>query len=216
MTPTFTPPTHTPAAPRSAVPPPTPVIWTPPLPYRFSVAQYQHMTELGVLTADDRVELLEGFVVPKMPRNPPHDGTIQALTKRLGRRLPVGWELRVQLALVLTDSQPEPDFAVVRGDETTYLTSRPTAADAALVIEVADSSRLYDRREKARIYARAGLPVYWVVNLVDRRVEVYSDPSGPTAVPAYATAAAYALGADVPLLLPGAPPAAVPAADLLP
>src|SRR5437867_8688945 len=82
---------------------------------KFSVARYQRMIEAGILTPEDRVELLENYVVLKMPRNPPHDGTIQVIGKRLPRYLPPGWELRVQLTVELTDSQPEPDFAVARG-----------------------------------------------------------------------------------------------------
>src|SRR4051794_5143768 len=80
---------------------------------RFSVAQYQRMIESGVLTPDDKVELLENFVVLKMPRNPPHDGTIQRIQKRFVRHLPAGWDLRTQGSLELADSQPEPDFAIV-------------------------------------------------------------------------------------------------------
>ena len=184
MSATVTPPLPGPVLP--APHPTPPPVAAPPvtfmrLLYRFTVGQFQRMTELDVLTADDRVELLEGMVVQKMPHNAPHAGTIQALTKRLGRRLVPGWELRVQLPLVLGDGQPEPDFAVVQGDETTYFGRQPTAADACLVIEVADSSRLCDRRDKARIYARAGIPVYWIVNLVDRRVEVLTNTTAQVA-----------------------------------
>src|SRR6476619_6186517 len=96
---------------------------------KFSVAKYQRMTEEGILTSEDKVELLENYVVVKMPRNPPHDGTIQALGKRLGRKVPAGWDLRCQLAVTMSDSQPEPDFAVCRGDETTYMARHPLAAD---------------------------------------------------------------------------------------
>lgn len=216
MTTLLTPPQPAaPAAPQPAAPTPPPRP-TGPRPYRFSVAQYQRMTAAGILTANDRVELLEGEVVEKMPRNPPHDGTTQLVDKRICRRLPPGWDTRCQLTLQLGDSQPEPDVAVVRGDETTYLQRHPTAADAALVIEVADSTLLTDRRDKARLYARAGVPAYWIVNLVDRRVEVFTDPSGPALAPAYATLRAYAPGEAIPLLLAATPGTAVPAAELLP
>lgn len=90
------------------------------------------------------------------------------------------------------------------------------AADVGLVIEVADSSLLRDQRDKTRIYARAGIPVYWIVNLVDRRIEVYSQPTGPTAVPAYQSFQTYQPGDAVPLVLDGNPAGSVPAADLLP
>jgi Uma2 family endonuclease len=183
---------------------------------RFSVARYQRMIETGILTSEDKVELLENYVVLKMPRNPPHDGTVQFVAKRLVRFIPAGWEMRSQLAVVLSDSQPEPDFAVARGDERTYLTKHPTVSDVALVIEVADSSLLRDQRDKTRIYARAGIPVYWIINLVDRRVEVYSQPSGLTAVPAYGAFRMFQPGDGVPLVLDGAPDTAVPVSDLLP
>src|SRR5712691_9106553 len=81
---------------------------------RFSVARYQKMIEVGILTSEDKVELLENYVVLKMPRNPPHDGTIQLITETLTPAVPPGWRLRVQLTVVLADSQPEPDFSIVR------------------------------------------------------------------------------------------------------
>lgn len=174
------------------------------------------MIEVGILTPEDKVELLENYVVLKMPRNPPHDGTIQLIGKRLSRLLPAGWELRSQLTVVLPDSQPEPDFAVARGDERTYLARHLGPADVGLIIEVANSSLLRDQRDKTRIYARAGIPVYWIVNLVDRRVEAYARPTGPVAVPAYQSVQAYQPGDAVPLTLDGVTVADIPAADLLP
>src|SRR5207302_6596254 len=122
---------------------------------RFSVAKYQRMIEAGIFTSEDKVELLENYVVLKMPRNPPHDGTVQLVTEALGPAVPKGWRLRVQLTVVLSDSQPEPDGAVVRGDARAYLARHPAAADVGLIVEVADSSLLRDQRDKTRIYARA-------------------------------------------------------------
>ena len=103
-----------------------------------------------------------------------------------------------------------------RGDETAYLARHPSAGDVGLVVEVADPSLLRDQRDKTRIYARAAIPVYWIINLVDRRVEVYTQPSGPTAVPAYGAFQTYQPGDAVPLVLDGATVGSVPAADLLP
>src|SRR5437763_1719709 len=82
---------------------------------RFSLARYQKMIEVGILTPDDKVELLENYVVLKMPRNPLHDGTIDLIKAALPAHIPSGWLLRIQQTVVLSDSQPEPDFAVVRG-----------------------------------------------------------------------------------------------------
>jgi Uma2 family endonuclease len=183
---------------------------------RFSVARYQRMIQAGILTSEDKVELLENWVVLKMPKNPPHDGTTLRIDKRLRRLLPTGWDLQCQGTIVLADSQPEPDFSVLREDPNDYTTRHPTPADTGLVIEVADSSLLRDQRDKTRIYARAGIPVYWIINLVDRRVEVYTQPSGPTAVPAYGAFQTYQPGDGVPLVLDGITVGTVPAADLLP
>jgi Uma2 family endonuclease len=183
---------------------------------RFSVARYQKMIEVGILTAEDKVELLENYVVLKMPRNPLHTSTVQRLLERLFPRRPAGWGIRVQSAITLADSQPEPDFAFVRGSSADYENHHPGPADIGLLIEVADSSLLRDQRDKTRIYARGGISSYWIANLVDRRVEVYTQPSGPTAVPAYGAFQTYQPGDAVPLVLDGTTAGTVPVADLLP
>ncbi len=183
---------------------------------RFSVARYQRMIETGILTAEDKVELLENYVVLKMPRNPLHDGTVQMVSEALASVIPQGWRLRVQLTVVLADSQPEPDFAIVRGNARTYLARHPGPADVGLVIEVADSSLLRDQRDKTRIYARGSIPTYWIINLVDQRVEVYTQPSGPTPVPAYGSFQVYQPGDAIPFVLDGNVVGTVAAADLLP
>jgi hypothetical protein len=183
---------------------------------RFTVDEYHRMIDAGILDETDRVELLEGSVVVKMPRNPPHDGTIQIARKRLTPVLGPGWDLRIQSAVTLADSEPGPDLAVVRGDERTYLSRHPGPADVGLVVEVADSSLPRDRVDKGRLYARAGIVVYWVVNLVDRQVEVYSRPSGPTAAPVYGQRQDHRPGSSVPLLLDGTLVGLIAVADLLP
>ncbi len=183
---------------------------------RFSVGRYQKMIETGILTSEDKVELLENYVVLKMPRNPLHDGTIQLSSETLLPLIPPGWRLRIQLTVVLTDSQPEPDLAIVRGDARAYLTRHPGPMDVGTLIEVADSSLLRDRLDKTRIYARGNIPHYWIVNLVDRRVEVFSQPSGPTAVPAYGAYQIYQPGDTISLVLDGVAVATVAVADLLP
>src|SRR5262249_10486828 len=113
----------------------------PPLPVRrFSVDEYHRMIDSGVLTDEDRVELLEGWIVPKMTRNPPHDTIIALLQNRvLGPQLPAGWFCRSQSAVTTEDSEPEPDLAVIRGDERDYLKRHPGPKDMTLVIEVSDT-----------------------------------------------------------------------------
>src|SRR5262249_30190275 len=136
--------------------------------------------------------------------------------KRFFRILPPGWDLRVQSAITLKESEPEPDFAVVRGDESAYLARHPGPADIGLVIEVSDSTLDGDRADKGRIYARAGIASYWIVNLIDRQVEVYTAPSGPTANPAFGQRVDYRVGDSVALVLDGASVAQVAVQELLP
>lgn len=183
---------------------------------KFSTARYDRMVEAGLLTSEDKVELLENYVVLKMPRNPAHDGTIQLISRALLRPIPPGWDLRCQLTVALADSRPEPDFAITRGDARTYLAHHPTPADVGLLVEIANTSLLRDQRDKARIYARANVVCYWIVNLDDRRIEVHTQPSGPGDSPAYASVQNCAPGDAVPLVLDGNTVATIPVADLLP
>jgi Uma2 family endonuclease len=183
---------------------------------RFTVDEYHKLIEVGILTEDDNLELLDGYLVHKMSRNPPHDATIQKAMKRLFRALPPDWDLRIQSAVTLTESEPEPDLAVVLGDETRYLTRHPGPGDIGLVIEVAEATLAGDRADKGRIYAQAAIPCYWIMNLVDGQVEVYTGPSGPTAAPEYAQRHDLRLGADVALVLDGAVAASIPVRELLP
>jgi Uma2 family endonuclease len=182
----------------------------------FTVDQYKRMIEADILTEDDPVELLENWVVLKMARNPPHDGTIQGLNSSLLPLLPSGWGLRIQSAFELTDSIPEPDLLLVKGNWRAFTTRHPVPADVSLVIEVADTSLARDRGDKTRIYARGGVVRYWIVNLVDNCIEVSEQPSGPTAVPSYANVTTYPRGATVPLILDGVPVAMIPVDDVLP
>jgi Uma2 family endonuclease len=110
-----------------------------------------------------------------MTKNPLHDGTVELVQHLLMRLLPLGWFVRVQSAVVTPDSVPEPDVVVVRGDPGRYRHQHPSGADIALIVEVAESSLQRDR-SKAAIFSRAGVPCYWIVNLIDQQVEVFSDP----------------------------------------
>jgi Uma2 family endonuclease len=183
---------------------------------RWTVDEYHRMIDAGILTDEDKVELLEGYVVLKMPRNAPHDGTIDLVDGALDRVVPSGWFLRIQQAVTLTDSEPEPDVAVVRGNRRSYLKHHPTPGDIGLLVEIANTSLDRDRDDKTRIYARAGILCYWIVNLSDARIEVYTQPSGPTAVPAYAQRQDHRAGDMIPLQFDGITVGTVVAADLLP
>jgi Uma2 family endonuclease len=183
--------------------------------HRFTVRQYHRMIETGILTANDRVELLEGWIVDKMPHNPPHDGTVGRINRRLLRLLPDEWLLRVQSAITLGDSEPEPDLTVVRGPEETYFTRHPRPRDIGVLIEVADSTLLTDRRKKGSLYARFRIPIYWIVNINDECIEVYTQPIGGKSS-RYRLRADYPSDQTAPLILGGAEVARIPVHDLLP
>jgi Uma2 family endonuclease len=184
------------------------------IPYHFTVDQYHQMIDAGVFV-NARCELLEGVVVEKVTHNPPHDVSISLLQRRLLRHLSEEWVLRIQSSVSLADSQPEPDLVVAVGPERRYSRHHPYPADIALVIEVAESSLDQDRVDKKRIYAAARLPVYWIVNLVDRQVEVYSSPRAGRS-PTYRQRQDFQPGAAVPLHLAGKEVARLPVRELLP
>jgi Uma2 family endonuclease len=171
--------------------------------HQLSVAQYHKMIEVGVLTKDDRVELLEGYMVQKMSQNPPHFNIAENAGDTLRPLLPNGWRIREEKPITLIDSEPEPDLVIVRGDRSTFASRHPGPSDIGIVIEVSDSSVAIDRKDKTRIYARADLPNYWIINVVDRQVEVYADPKPNDHVPGYARRTDYRPGDAVPLILDG-------------
>ena len=184
--------------------------------HRFSVPEYHKLIEIGLLTEDDNLELIEGYLVNKMSRNPPHDCSIQLVSGAVSATKPTVWCVRVQCAVTLPDSEPEPDVVVARGNPRTFATRHPGPFDIGALIEVADSTLLGDRADKGRIYARASIPIYWIVNLIDRQIEVYEQPSGPTAAPAFAKTTIYHLADSIPLILDGNIVATFAVKDLLP
>jgi Uma2 family endonuclease len=182
---------------------------------KFTLAEYHKMIETGVLIDGEPYELLEGHLVLKMSRGTPHDSVILVLTKRFVRLAPTGWEPRVQSAVTLSNnSEPEPDFALVRGDETTFRTRHPGPTDIGLVAEVSDSSLRVDRDDKGSIYAANGIPVYWVVNVPEKLVEVYTQPTGTGDDAAYTHRQDHAPGSAVPVTLDGTPVGTVSVSDI--
>ena len=183
----------------------------PAAPGRYTVERYLRLVGQGVLAPEDRVELLEGVVVAMSPRNPLHDAAVsladRALMAAVGGRAAV----RCQLSLVIAPhSVPEPDVAVVPGHEGDYARAHP--GSALLVVEVADSTLAQDRITKAAVYASAGIPEYWLVNLRDDRIEVFREPDAAAA--RYGVASVAGRGERLDLVaLPGA---SVLADDLLP
>jgi Uma2 family endonuclease len=183
---------------------------------RFSVSAYHRMLDAGILDEDARTELLEGYLVTLMGYNPHHATSLQRIRKRVDRLAAVGWEVRPQMPITLSDSEPQPDIAIARGNDANYQSRHPGPVDLGLVVEVADSSLDIDQQDKTRIYARAGIEQYWIVNIPARQVEVYTQPSGPTATPAYAHSQVYAAGSSVPLVLNDVTLGQIPVDEMLP
>jgi Uma2 family endonuclease len=171
--------------------------------YRLTVAQYHAMAQAGILNEDDPVELLEGWLVPKMTKHRPHTLATLLVRRGLERVLTVAWYVDSQEPVTTSDSEPEPDILVVRGDPRDYVDRQPGPEEVALVVEVAESSLEIDRGTKKRAYARAGIAIYWIVNLIERQIEVYTDPSGPADRPDYGQHRDYHLDDRVPVVLGG-------------
>ncbi len=142
--------------------------------YRLTVAEYEQIA--GFLD-DDRVELIDGYLVKKMVKNPPHVVACARVVAVLARTAPAGWHTRPGEPIRIAGrTEPEPDVALARGTIDDYESSHPEPSNIAVVVEVADSTVAKDRR-RGRTYGPAGIPAYWIVNLVTRRVEVYTGPS---------------------------------------
>lgn len=183
--------------------------------FRFNLDQYHDMIRFGILTEDDPVELLQGYLVNKMPKNPPHSLVTQQTRDELDKILPSGWFLNVQEPVTTEDSEPEPDVSAVRGTRRQFRERHPGPADVGLVAEVADTSLRRDRGSKKKIYARARIPVYWIINLLEQTVEVYTEPSGSGNKADYQQRQDFGLGKKVPVVLDGKVVARLAVRDLL-
>jgi Uma2 family endonuclease len=179
--------------PPAAIPPQ--VMW------RLSVEQYHEMIRWEILTDDDAVELLEGWLVSKMPKNPPHSALNDVVAEILKAILPNGWCLRSQNPIALEISEPEPDIAIVRGSVRDYFDRHPTASEIGWVIEISDSTLERDRTLKKLIYAKAGIPVYWIINLGEQCIEVYTQPAQQADEWTYLQEQIYALGDSIPVII---------------
>lgn len=145
----------------------------------FTVDDYYKMAESGILREDDRVELIDGEIIAVPPIGSDHASTVEEFGEAIRAVIPADVRLRSQNPIRLSSrAEPEPDLVIVKRVEGNYRHGHPTPADILLVIEVADSSLVYDRQTKASLYARAGILEYWIVNLIDHVIEVYRDPSG--------------------------------------
>lgn len=141
--------------------------------FRFSREAYELMARMGLFEGK-RVELIEGEIVEMSPVGPKHFASSNKAQRLFTQRYGNRYLVRYQGPLALGASEPEPDIAVVEGDDETYADHHPTTA--LLVVEFSDTSLEYDRREKLSLYAKAGIPEYWIINLQTNTLEVYREP----------------------------------------
>ncbi len=189
--------------------------WVPSPLYRMTVEQYEAMVDSGVFSKRDRVHLINGYLVAKMTQKPPHTIADDLCGAELTRILPSDrYHIRPgkPIRLPSRGSETEPDRCVVRGMIRDYEDRHPGPGDIALVVEVADSSLTEDRKLATEVYGPAGLSLYWIINLVHRQVEVYTDP-GPGG---YRSRVVYSEGQSVPVVIDGQPLGQIAVADILP
>jgi Uma2 family endonuclease len=143
---------------------------------RFTADEAMRMVELGILREDEHLELLDGVLVEMSPEGPEHADVLGGLADLLRAAYPGARRIREEKPLAIDAySLPEPDFAVIRGAPGTFANRHPTGPEAILVVEVARSSQRHDRR-KAALYAAGGIEVYWILDLVARKLEVRTTP----------------------------------------
>lgn len=144
----------------------------------FTVHEYHKMAEIGLLTEDDRVELIEGEILVMPPIGEGHFGRVNRFTRIFVRAFSSDAVVHIQNPVRLgLRNEPEPDVVLLRYREDDYEGKFPEPEDVLLLVEIADSSLGYDRNTKLPLYAKAGIPEYWIVDLIHREIAVYRDPS---------------------------------------
>ncbi len=175
------------------------------VPYRLTVDQFFKMIGAGVFPDQARVELLEGELVERMVKNEPHNWAVETLAARFRELVaPLGFVREEKSLRIGRWSRPEPDIVVVRGQHGDYSPQAgPQAQDVLLVVEVADSTYTKDHGRMWRLYAAAGMPVYWIVNLPQRRIEVYTRPTGRGRTARYQESMTFDESTETPVVLDG-------------
>ena len=177
--------------------------------YRMSVDEYER---IGELLDDSRVELVDGLLLAKMVKNPPHDVACTLSQDALRQVAPAGWHLRMGSPIrIPKHNESEPDVSLVRGVPRDYRGRHITPRDVALVVEVSDTTLANDRR-RVPTYGSAGIPVYWIVNLLDRKIEVYSGPSSS----GYSSRVDFQAGQNIPVVIDGVQVGSITVDDVLP
>jgi Uma2 family endonuclease len=199
----------------TALLPPTPVYTDEPI-YRLSVDQYHDLIDRGKLTADDPVELIEGVLVFKMPKNRPHKSAVRRCNQAISAILPENYFYDQEQPITLADGEPEPDGMVVAGKIEDYDNADVEPSKVSLVIEIAEATLKRDRGPKLRSYARAGIVCYWIVNLNDRQIEVYTQPDAAAEIPTYRKPQIFKPGGSIPLAVDGRTLADISVDEILP
>jgi Uma2 family endonuclease len=183
-------------------------------PYLFSVDEFYRMVDLDLFPDEARVGLWEGRVYLEIVKNHPDSFSWASLNATLFPLLPAGWSLWAECSVTISqDKAPLPDLLILRGNLKEYRTRRPEARDVALLIEVADSSLKIDTGTKLQAYAKSGIPSYWVVNLKDGVIHVYTNPIPSEA--RYASMTTIGQDGSIPFVLDGVQVAMIPAANIL-
>lgn len=183
--------------------------------YRFAVPKYLELSSTGFFGHELRTELIHGYIFVKpSPCSPPHDWVLQTFLHDTFRLLPSGWRCRIKSSIVMTESVPEPGAFILRGGDRSFQDRFPTPEDVGLLVEIADTSLEFERRFKYTLYASEGVPCYWIINLIDNQIEVYTEPSREAEV--FQSQAIYLPGKEVPVVLDGQEIARIPVDDLLP
>jgi Uma2 family endonuclease len=174
------------------------------------------MSETGILTENDRLQLVNGWIVEMPPIGPEHSTSTSLVAAAIDGSLPPGWIVRRQDPITLATGEPEPDVVVARGTIRDYARRHPGANDIALVVEVADATLNFDRVEKLLEYAAAGIVEYWIVNLIHRQIEVYRDPYAASAGAEFRKRDVRNAADRIDLMIDGQSVAQFQVADLLP
>ncbi len=182
-------------------------------PDRQTVEQFDRLVQLGVVGQQEKVELIEGRIVRKAAGDRSYPLAAKQAMLALLRVLPRGWHVASEKSVVVSQwSKPLPDMAVVRGQAGDYRKRDVRLPEVALVVHIAQTSLEHDRTVMTRVYASGGVPVYWILNLVDQRIEVFSNPTSDH----YDSCEDYQFGQHVPLVIEGVDVGPIPVVDILP
>jgi Uma2 family endonuclease len=183
---------------------------------RWTRPEYEHLVDLGMFRPDERLELVGGELIVREPQGGPHALAIELVGDALRSAFGPGWRVRTQLPVALDgESEPEPDFSVVPG--TPREAAEPIPSLPALIVEVAETSLRFDRDRKGSLYARARVPDYWIVNLIEGVLHVYREPRpAPEAPYGWRYADVQTLGRNDSVSPLAVPSARIVVADLLP